>query len=59
MGEDGARGLSVLKQAGAATLAQDEASSAVFGMPKAAIDLGAADEISPLDSMSDAILRRL
>jgi len=59
MGEDGARGLSALRQAGAATLAQDEASSVVFGMPKAAIDLGAADEIAALDGMSDAILRRL
>lgn len=59
MGEDGARGLAALRQAGAATLAQDEASSVVFGMPKAAIDLGAADEVAALDGMSDAILRRL
>ncbi|HEY6078084.1 MAG TPA: chemotaxis response regulator protein-glutamate methylesterase [Polyangiaceae bacterium] len=59
MGDDGARGLATLRQAGAATLAQDEASSAVFGMPKAAIELGAADEIASLDSMCEAILRRL
>jgi two-component system chemotaxis response regulator CheB len=59
MGDDGARGLHLLKLAGAATLAQDEASSVVFGMPKAAIDCGAANEIVPLDSMSQALLSRL
>jgi two-component system chemotaxis response regulator CheB len=59
MGDDGARGLAALKQAGGATIAQDEASSVVFGMPKAAIDLGAADEVHGLDVMSDAIVRRL
>jgi two-component system chemotaxis response regulator CheB len=59
MGDDGARGLAALKQGGAATLAQDEASSVVFGMPKAAIDLGAAQDVASLDAMSDAILRRL
>jgi two-component system chemotaxis response regulator CheB len=59
MGDDGARGLAALKQAGAATLAQDEASSVVFGMPKAAIELGAAQDIASLDAMTEAILRRL
>jgi two-component system chemotaxis response regulator CheB len=59
MGDDGARGLSVLKQAGAATFAQDEASSVVFGMPKAAIDLKAADEVVALEGMSEAVLRAL
>lgn len=59
MGDDGARGLMSLKQVGASTFAQDEASSVVFGMPKAAIDLGAANEIASLDAMADAILRRL
>jgi two-component system chemotaxis response regulator CheB len=59
MGDDGARGLSAMKRAGGATIAQDEASSVVFGMPKAAIELGAADEIHGLEVMSDAIVRRL
>jgi two-component system chemotaxis response regulator CheB len=59
MGDDGARGLSSLKRVGAITFAQDEASSVVFGMPKAAIDLGAASEIASLDGMAEAMLRRL
>jgi two-component system chemotaxis response regulator CheB len=59
MGDDGARGLMALKQVGASTFAQDEASSVVYGMPKAAIDLGAANEVASLDGMAEAILRRL
>jgi len=56
MGRDGARGLRLLKDAGGHTLAQDEASSAVFGMPRAAIEAGAVDRIVPLDEMARAIL---
>jgi two-component system chemotaxis response regulator CheB len=48
MGDDGARGLLELRQAGAVTLAQDEASCVVFGMPKEAIRLGAAGSVLPL-----------
>ena len=48
MGDDGARGLLEMKQAGARTFAQDEATSIVFGMPKEAIARGAADRIVPL-----------
>jgi two-component system chemotaxis response regulator CheB len=48
MGDDGARGLLEMKQAGARTFAQDEATSIVFGMPKEAIARGAADKIVPL-----------
>jgi len=59
MGDDGARGLAALHAAGAATLAQDEASSVVYGMPKAAADLGAARDVCALDEMADLILRRL
>jgi two-component system chemotaxis response regulator CheB len=56
MGDDGARGLAEMKAAGAATIAQDEASSVVFGMPKEAIALGAADRILPLDRLPAAIV---
>ena len=58
MGDDGALGLQKLKAAGAYTLAQDELSSAVYGMPKAAVDLGAVDEVAALDELAAAVLRR-
>ncbi len=57
MGDDGARGLLEMKEAGAATLAQDEASCVVFGMPKEAIALGAADKVAPLSALAPAIMR--
>ena len=56
MGHDGAAGLRVLHDAGGATLAQDEQSSAVFGMAKAAIDLGAVDRVLPLDEIPGALV---
>ncbi len=49
MGDDGARGLLEMKQAGIHTLAQDEESCVVFGMPRAAMELGAAEQMIPLD----------
>ena len=52
MGCDGAKGLRHLKALGALTLAQDEASSVIFGMPKAAIDLGSASEVLPIDRIA-------
>lgn len=55
MGKDGARGLLEMKQAGAYTFAQDEASCVVFGMPKEAIALGAADEVVALDKMAERL----
>ncbi len=58
MGDDGARGMELLKRSGAFTLAQDEASSVVFGMPKAAIDRGAVDKVAPLDRIGEAVLMR-
>ena len=58
MGDDGARGMLEMKEAGAATIAQDEATSVVFGMPNEAIKLGAVDEILPLKAISKAILAR-
>jgi len=59
MGDDGAAGLLEMKRAGAATLAQDERTSVVFGMPKEAIERGAADRVVPLPSMAGAILTAL
>jgi two-component system chemotaxis response regulator CheB len=56
MGDDGAVGLKEMHDAGARTIAQDEASCVVFGMPKEAIKLGAADEIMPLNQIPDAIM---
>lgn len=56
MGDDGARGMLEMKQAGAATIAQDEASCVVFGMPKEAIKLNGVDKVLPLDSIAGAIL---
>jgi two-component system chemotaxis response regulator CheB len=58
MGDDGADGLLRMRLAGAATIAQDEESCVVFGMPKAAIDRGAADSVFPLAGIPGAILRR-
>jgi two-component system chemotaxis response regulator CheB len=56
MGKDGAKGLLAMKQKGAYTVAQDERSSIVWGMPKTAIDMGAADEVVPLDDMPHKIV---
>lgn len=55
MGNDGAAGLKALHAQGASTLAQDEASCAVFGMPKAAIDAGGVDRVLPLNALAGAI----
>jgi two-component system chemotaxis response regulator CheB len=57
MGDDGARGLKEMHEAGARTLAQDEASCVVFGMPKEAIKLGGVDEVIPLAQVPAAILK--
>lgn len=57
MGDDGARGLKEMQDMGAATIAQDEASCVVFGMPKEAIKLGAADRIMALHDVPGAIMR--
>jgi two-component system chemotaxis response regulator CheB len=57
MGDDGARGLEEMKNAGAVTLAQDEATSIVFGMPKEAIARGCVDRIVPLHQIAQEIRR--
>jgi two-component system chemotaxis response regulator CheB len=56
MGDDGARGLLEMKTAGAATIAQDEESCIVFGMPKEAIQRGAVDKILALDRIAAEIM---
>ncbi|WP_454851500.1 protein-glutamate methylesterase/protein-glutamine glutaminase [Rhizobium binxianense] len=56
MGDDGARGMLEMHQAGAYTVAQDEASSVVFGMPKEAIAKGGVDRILPLDQIAREVL---
>ena len=57
MGDDGARGLLEMKQAGARTFAQDEATSVVFGMPKEAIARNAADKVIPLGNIARELLQ--
>lgn len=57
MGDDGAQGMKQLHDLGVRTLAQDEASCVVFGMPKEAIRLGAVDDVLPLDALAGAIQR--
>ena len=56
MGDDGARGLLALRQAGAATLAQDQATSVVWGMPGAAVARGGAREVVPLSRVAERLL---
>lgn len=57
MGRDGARGLKLIRDAGGHTIAQDEASCVVFGMPREAIALGAAEKILPLDQIAAQLAR--
>lgn len=57
MGKDGAKGLKAIKEAGGKTITQDEKSSAVYGMPQAAAQNGAADKILPLDKIAEEILK--
>jgi len=58
MGSDGARGLLAMSEAGAQTIAQDEASCTVFGMPRAAISLGAAAIVAPIERIAGHVLRQ-
>ena len=57
MGNDGTKGLGVLKKAGAITIAQNAETCVVYGMPKEAIDSGAVDIVAPLDELADQIRR--
>ena len=56
MGSDGALGLKQLKDSGSKTIAQNEATCVVFGMPKEAIKLNAADFIEPIDNISNKLI---
>lgn len=59
MGSDGARGMEAIKEHGGKTIASDEETSIIFGMPKAAIDLGCVDRIAPLHKIPEEIERML
>jgi len=59
MGADGAKAMKAMKDAGAYNLVQDEASCVVFGMPREAINAGAADEVLPLSQIAPRLLERL
>jgi two-component system, chemotaxis family, protein-glutamate methylesterase/glutaminase len=59
MGADGAKGMLAMHQHGAHTIAQDEKSCVIFGMPKEAIELGGVDEVLPLSKVAGAILSRI
>ena len=56
MGNDGAAGLADLRRMGWYTIAQDRTSSVVYGMPKAAVELGAAEEVLPIDKIPSALV---
>jgi len=56
MGKDGARGLKEMRAAGSRTIAQDEATSVVWGMPGEAVSIGAVDDVVPIDEMAQHIL---
>ncbi len=57
MGSDGARGMKAIKENGGYTIAQDEKTSVVYGMPKAAVDMGAIDEVLPLERIPDELCK--
>ncbi|XXG31661.1 MAG: chemotaxis response regulator protein-glutamate methylesterase [Ferrovum myxofaciens] len=59
MGRDGAQGMLQMRQAGAYTIAQDEATSVVYGMPRAAVEVGAVDEVLPLGAIARRVLEHL
>lgn len=57
IGSDGAMGMKAIKEAGGNTIAEDKSTCIVYGMPKAAIEIGAVDEVVPLPEIADAIMR--
>jgi two-component system chemotaxis response regulator CheB len=59
MGDDGAKGMKEMKDAGAFTIAQDERTSVVFGMPAEAIKLGGVDKVMPLEAIAHEVMKRI
>ena len=59
MGHDGMQGMKLIKEKGGKTLAQNEETSVVYGMPKAVIDAGIADKIAPLDAIAAEIVNMI
>lgn len=59
MGKDGAQGLKKIQDSGGFTVAQDESTCVVFGMPRAAIELGAADAVAPLEKIGETLIESL
>ena len=59
MGTDGREGLKLIKERGGFTIAQNQATSMIFGMPKAAIESGYVDKVIPLDDIADEIVAQL
>jgi two-component system chemotaxis response regulator CheB len=59
MGSDGAKGLLAMHEHGAHTIAQDEKSCVIYGMPKEAVELGGVDEVLPLSQIAGAILAKI
>jgi two-component system chemotaxis response regulator CheB len=56
MGRDGADGLKALRNAGASTVVQDEATSVVYGMPRAAVEIGAAEKVLPVQKIGEMLI---
>ncbi len=56
MGKDGADGMNAIKEHGGKTIVQDELTSVIFGMPKAAIEMGAVDKVAALPDIVDEIM---
>ncbi len=59
MGRDGTAGLQLLKRGGCYSIAQDEATSVVFGMPRSVIEAGLADSVLPLKEIAPALIRQM
>lgn len=59
MGADGANGLKLMRNAGAATIAQNEETCTVYGMPKSAVDIGAAEQVLPVNQIAEGLERLL
>ena len=59
MGRDGAMGLGLLRSAGWHTIAQNQSSCVVYGMPKAAVELGAVTEVLPVEAIASALIKKI